>query len=210
MKLFFVRHGESIANLQWEFSNNAEKHPLTEKGIEQAHALALGLVDSLFGAPVERIYSSPVLRAMETARIIQKSLLAPLEITEALREWSVGIYEGTTDPVGWALHHQVQEDWFYKQILESKMPGGESFLEIKARFVPFIEKLVTDWGATDRQFILVAHGGLYLAMLPAVFTNVSYEFALEHLFPYTACAIAEPHPDGLWCLSWNGVNPGIP
>ena len=214
MKLYFVRHGESTANVLGEFSNSGAKHPLTEKGVEQAHSLVLSLtsllsdsqVGRLSGSPVERIYSSPVLRAMQTAQIIQESLSVRLEISEALREWSVGAYEGTTDPTGWALHRQVQEDWFYHHRLDSKMPGGESFLDIRARFIPFIEKLVKDWGSTDRQFILVAHGGLYLSMLPDIFKNVSYEFALENLFPYTACTIAESRPDGLWCLSWCGVS----
>ena len=97
MKLYFVRHGESTANLLWEFSNSGLKHPLTEKGVEQARAVAR----SLCGVGVEHIYSSPILRAVQTAQILAEGLRAPLAITEALREWSVGIYEGTADPVGW-------------------------------------------------------------------------------------------------------------
>ena len=83
MRLYFVRHGESTANLLWEFSNSGFKHPLTEKGIEQARAVAR----SLSGLQVEQIYSSPVMRAVQTAQILAESLQAPLEITEALREW---------------------------------------------------------------------------------------------------------------------------
>ncbi|NMF56882.1 histidine phosphatase family protein [Pseudanabaena yagii] len=59
LKLYFVRHGESIANLLHEFSNTGCKHPLTENGINQAKLLA----DQLSGLQITQIYSSPILRA---------------------------------------------------------------------------------------------------------------------------------------------------
>ena len=200
MKLYFVRHGESEANLLHEFSNSGFRHPLTERGTAQARALA----GTLAGLPVEQIYSSPVMRAVQTAQILAESLHAPLEITEALREWSVGIYEGTTDPVGWEWHRQVQEDWFVHHQYEHKMPGGESFLEIRDRFVPFIEKLVGD-GTSERTVVLVSHGALYTAMLPVVLKNVDYDLVKRLGFGYTCCLLAESGPDGLRCVSWGGV-----
>lgn len=197
-----MRHGESTANLGREFSNSGWKHPLTERGVEQAHALARGLS----GSDVEGVYSSPVMRAVQTAQILAGSLHAPFEITEALREWSVGIYEGTTDPLGWELHRQVQDDWFIHQKLDSKMPGGESYRDIRERFIPFIEGLVRSDERPGRSLVLVGHGGLYLAMLPAVLTNVDLVFARRHGFPYTAYAMAETRPEGLYCVSWCGVS----
>jgi 2,3-bisphosphoglycerate-dependent phosphoglycerate mutase len=201
MRLYFVRHGESTANLLREFSNNGFKHPLTEKGVEQARTLA----DSLTWMQFDRIFSSPVIRAVQTAQILTESLHSPLEITEALREWSVGIYEGTTDPAGWGLHRQVQEDWFYHQKFDSKMPGGENFHEIQARFVPFIDDLMLQGKDTDKNYLLVAHGGLYLAMLPVIFKNITVEFAIQYNIPHTTCTIAETRPDGLYCVSWFGI-----
>ena len=195
-----MRHGESTANLQREFSNSGHKHPLTEAGVEQARSAARGLL----GLPIHRIYSSPVLRAVQTAHILADELLAPLEISEALREWSVGIYEGTTDLHGWELHRQVQEDWIYHHKLDSKMPSGESFTEIRERFVPFIEGLVGDGTDPDRSLVLVGHGGLYLTMLPLIFNNVDHTFAHEHGFTYAAAVIAETRADSLYCISWCG------
>jgi broad specificity phosphatase PhoE len=202
MRLYFVRHGESTANLLREFSNSGFKHPLTEKGAQQARAVARGLS----GLLVEQIYSSPVMRAVQTAQILAESLQAPLEVTEALREWSVGIYEGTTDPVGWELHRQVQDDWFIHQQLDSRMPGGESFREIQERFIPFIEGLVRNGGNPNRSIVLVGHGGLYVAMLPTIFRNVDSSFARQHGFSHTSYAVAETRSDGLCCSSWCGVS----
>jgi probable phosphoglycerate mutase len=201
VKLYFVRHGESSANTLREFSNSGYKHPLTALGIEQARQAA----SALRGLNISRIYSSPVLRAVQTAKIIADALQSSIEITEALREWSVGIYEGTTDPQGWELHRQVQEDWFIHHKLDSRMPGGESFVEIQERFVPFIAGLLPAQGETDQSIALVGHGGLYLAMLPLVLKNVDHAFACQYGFPYTAVVEANACPDGLNCVCWAGI-----
>ena len=201
MKLYFVRHGESTANLLMEFCNGSNRHPLTKTGIAQARAT----VSNLHGITIDRIYTSPVLRAMQMAQILSDELRAPLEISEALREWSVGIYEGTSDPLGWELYSQVQEDWFVYHKLESKLPGGESYSEIRERFVPFINKLLQNGIGSQKNIVLVGHGGLYTAMLPVIFCNVTHDFACRHGYSYTATAVAEPRPEGLYCISWCGV-----
>jgi broad specificity phosphatase PhoE len=200
MKFYFVRHGESIANLLREFSNSGVKHPLTEKGVEQAYALAR----SLSGVEFEIIYSSPILRARQTAQVVSETLGIPVEVTEALREWNVGIYEGTTDPKGWELHSSVQRDWFLHNKPESKMPGGESLIEIRDRFVPFIDGLIQRYKDSDRNILCVAHGGLYMAMLPVIFMNVDHAFADELGYPHTLPTVADVHADGLYCTAWCG------
>lgn len=202
MKLYFVRHGESVANRLREFSNSGVKHPLTETGIEQAQRLAQQLSD----IPFERLYSSPVLRALQTAQIVAEKRNIHVEVTEALREWNVGIYEGTTDPKGWELHSSVQADWFFHRKPESKMPGGENLIEITKRFVPFIDDLIWSYKDTDRNILCVAHGGLYMAMLPVIFRNIDYIFAAEHGVAHTTPTIGEVHADGLYCTSWCGIS----
>jgi probable phosphoglycerate mutase len=201
MKLYFVRHGESTANLLREFSNHGFKHPLTEKGIAQANQLK----ESLQSLKFALIYSSPVLRAVQTAQILADHLSAPLQIADSLREWDVGVYEGTTDPQGWELHRQVQEDWFFRKKMDSKMPGGESFNDIRKRFLPFVEKLIHDGQKSEQNILLVAHGGLYVAMLPVIFKNIDFKFAYQHQFPNTAYALGETRADGLYCLAWCGI-----
>ncbi len=203
MKLYFVRHGESVANVLREFSNSGLRHPLTEKGIEQAQVLAHQLAD----IPFEKIYASPLLRALQTAQIVADKRGLDVEITEALREWNVGIYEGTSDPKGWDLHGSVQADWFFHNKPESKMPGGENLIEIANRFVPFTDGLVASYGDTDRNILCAAHGGLYIAMLPVIFRNIDHTFAREHGFAHTTPTIGEVHPDGLYCTSWCGISP---
>ncbi len=142
---------------------------------------------------------------MQTADILSQTLQVKVEVTEALREWSAGMLEGTSDEQGWILHRQVQEDWFVHGRLESKMPGGESFVEIQERFVPFIDALVSHGQGADEHLALVGHGGLYIAMLPVVLRNISFDFILHAPFPNAAYVLGATRPDGLYCMEWCGT-----
>jgi broad specificity phosphatase PhoE len=86
------------------------------------------------------------------------------------------------------------------------MQGGESFLDIQARFVPFIEQLVKTHGQTDANLILVGHGGTYRMMLPLVLTNVDPAFALNNHLGNTSAVVAELRPEGLVALAWGDIN----
>lgn len=201
MEIFFVRHGESTANRLHVFANGDSTHPLTETGFAQAATLA----NSLRGMQVRKITSSPVLRAVQTGKVLADTLQVPLQVSEALREWRVGIYEGMDDPAGWELHRQVQEQWFDHGRFESRMPGGESFSEIVSRFVPFIESLTAE--PQNGAIILVGHGGLFTAMLPVIMTNITRDYIFRQGFPYTGVVQATTSKDGLVCRSWCGAKP---
>ena len=96
MRLYFVRHGQSEANVQVVISNRDLPHPLTELGRQQAKALAC----SLANVPLAAIYSSPIVRAAQTAQIVAAIKSLPVEFADALREPDYGIieYEGDGDP----------------------------------------------------------------------------------------------------------------
>ncbi|MEW5870501.1 MAG: histidine phosphatase family protein [Chloroflexota bacterium] len=199
MRLYFVRHAESEANLLKEISNRGLKHGLTGRG--RAQAAALG--DNLHPACANKIYTSPLLRAVQTAEILASALGLPVETSDALREYDCGVLEGKSDPDSWALHRQVRLAWLEQGAWEQRIPGGESFLDIQARFEPFIQRLLqSPQGAS---LILVGHGGLYTCMLPLVLANVSFAFATQP-FPNTAYVLARAQPDGsLRCLEWCGA-----
>ena len=80
MRLTFVRHGESEANVQKVYWNAPQGYGLTDKGVQQAAALA----ELLAERPYSNLYSSPVLRAVQTAQIVGRRLgLAPLRVRKA-------------------------------------------------------------------------------------------------------------------------------
>jgi broad specificity phosphatase PhoE len=202
MKLFFARHGESEANILEEFSNRGWKHGLTGKGRQQAHQLA----QNLTAAGITKIYTSPLRRAVETAQILALALDAPLELNDALREFDCGELEGRSDPESWACHRQLIEAWLYQRQWEQRIPGGESFLDIQQRFLPFIERLSAEEGTADSIYVLVGHGGTYICMLPLALKNISFEFAAQHGLPNTAYVLAETSSQGFICKEWYGIS----
>lgn len=202
MKIFFARHGESQANILHEISNRGLKHPLTRKGREQARRLGEKLRDR----SISHIYSSPVLRAIETTVILAHQLGIDYEINEALREYDLGSLEGRADEKTWQLWHQLFDDWTQHRHWQRRAPGGESLYDVRNRFAPFIDQLIQQYHDTDANLLCIGHGGLYWIMLPLVLTNIDTEFILKNQsFEYASLITAELRPQGLMCLEWNGV-----
>lgn len=201
MKIYFVRHGESEANVAREFSNTAIKHPLTDKGRAQVTALA----EQLAGVPFRAIYSSPLLRARQSAEILSGRLGVPYEVREALREHEVGELEGSSDPASWERYGDLVRVWMFDRDLDARIPGGESFNELRARFMPLIDELLQKHGATGDNVLIVAHGGLFHFMLPLLLSNVGFAFGAQHSLGNTACIIAERHEDTWVCSQWGDV-----
>ena len=202
MQFYFVRHGESVANLLHEFSNRGCKHPLTEKGRLQASELG----DRLKGKHLIHIYSSPLLRAQQTSQILAEIWHLDITITDALREFDVGIYEGTSDSQGWEDYREVVHVWLWENNRDRRLPEGESFQDLLDRFIPFIEDLKTKYKDTEGAILLVGHGGLYRCVLPYVLTNISYDFCEQHPIDNVSFIVTETNNNELICLSWCGYN----
>jgi broad specificity phosphatase PhoE len=196
VNLYFVRHGESEANTRHVISNRESIFRLTPKGRQQAEALA----GKLKGIPFQAIFSSPVLRARETAEILSAASGVPCQVTEALREYDCGILEEKSDRESWNSHTRYFEDWVLRGQYTSKPEGGECFLEIQNRFVPFIENLTQK--NEDKNILLVGHGGLYMLMLPLVLANIDHSFATDHGIGNAEYILARQEADGLVCLQW--------
>lgn len=198
MRLYFVRHGESEANLLNEFSNRGWKHGLTERGREQSTALARRLA----GRSVARIFCSPLMRAVETAEIAASAWDVEYEIADALREYDCGVLEGRSDAASWAEYQRVLGEWLDGGCWGSRIEGGESFTEIRKRFVPFIEELVGAHGGSSRGIVLIGHGGLYRCMLPLVLENVDRDLVMGRPLGNTGYVESDLVGDRLACVEW--------
>jgi probable phosphoglycerate mutase len=202
MILYFIRHAESEANLLNEFSNGLAKHPLTEKGRQQA----LDLAHKLKGLPIHTCYTSPILRALQTAEILSTELGATCQPVDALREFDVGILEGRSDEIAWQQFWQLLDAWLVRADWQQRIEQGESFLEVQKRFVPFIQGLIQEQGSSDAHLLLVSHGGIYRCMLPLILRNIDFAFARQHSLPNTAVIRTVSTPDGLVCTQWGELS----
>lgn len=203
MKLYFVRHGESEANLLHEFSNRGVKHPLTAAGREQARQLASRLKD----IEVTHIFASPILRAVQTAEIVADELGLSYQVVDALREYDVGILEGRSDAASWQRYYEINDAWLVRHEWDARIEQGESFLDIRQRFVPFIEQIIRGEGPLAKSsIVLVGHGGTYRCMLPLVLGNIDFPFVLTHGMGHADMVVAELTVNGLTCLAWGELS----
>ena len=202
MRLLFVRHGESEANTLGIISNRRLPHGLTNRGRQQAEALA----ERLAGAGVGAVYTSPVPRAEQTAAIVAAVCGVPSVSTEALREFDCGELEGRSDSEAWAAHRRLVEAWALRADLDARAPGGESYNDLRNRFVPFIHNLVAAASAAPGMAaVLVSHGGVLALMLPAVVANLRPDFIRARGVPHTSPIVVEDRLGGLVCLEWAGT-----
>ncbi len=93
--IYFIRHGESEANLKHVFAGQKDNSPLTEKGIEQAKAEGFKIKE--MGLNISKIISSPLLRAFDTAKIVSGIIgyAKLIEIDPRITEYDMGTLTGT-------------------------------------------------------------------------------------------------------------------
>ena len=135
-RMFIVRHGETDWNRTHRFQGRIDV-PLNQEGKNQAHALAIALKDK----PLIAIYSSPLLRAKETARLIKEFHPSiPLFEEEGLNEMDLGEFDGM-EASDWSSQYQD----FYKNWRSTpallRMPGGESLREVQIRAIDVLERI---------------------------------------------------------------------
>ena len=222
MRFYFVRHGQSEANVLQEISNRGQRHPLTDLGREQAAALAERLRDAGIG----RLYSSPLLRATQTADILAAAWGIDYAVTDALREFDCGVAEGRADQAAWDAWHWVVDEWFAGH-WDARIEDGESLIDVRDRFVPFVDGLTTRYSEAPGAIACIGHGGLYLTMMPLVLANWDptwLERTTLHntavieaasrpptgLPPLHNTATIEAEPQGrrLICVEWAGIKVG--
>jgi alpha-ribazole phosphatase len=136
MGLFYlVRHGETEWNAEGRFCGRTDV-PLSEAGRRQARSLA----ERLKPLPFLALYSSPLERALETARLIsQRFGLEPI-LDERLVELNYGQWEGRTLAEIMKNDPETFQAWDADPA-QVAPPGGETGLEAQQRVVSFLDFL---------------------------------------------------------------------
>lgn len=94
--IYFLRHGESQANLRRAFAGQKDDSPLTEKGRAQAANAA----KTLQGMNIKKIITTSLIRASDTAQIIADALgCTDITIDDRLLEYDMGALTGTQNKV---------------------------------------------------------------------------------------------------------------
>lgn len=135
VKLYLVRHGQSIANVNNVFLGQHDLD-LTELGFEQAKLTANYLKD----VDVDAIYSSDLSRAYHTAQATAKLIGMPIVKDVGLREIDGGEWEELPFTELWEKYGEGLK-LFTTDIGASKIEGGESVAELYHRFIGAVENI---------------------------------------------------------------------
>jgi probable phosphoglycerate mutase len=135
-RVLLIRHGQSRGNAEGRFGGHSPT-PLSELGHRQAEATARALASER----VTALYSSDLLRAVQTAEPLARA--TGLEITEtpALRERSVGLMEGLTFEEAAAAHPEEYAA-LLRRDFEHVLAGGESYRQLLDRASAELDRAV--------------------------------------------------------------------
>lgn len=164
MNIYVTRHGETEWNTYWKLQGRSNT-VLNEKGREQACLTHNGFVEA--GISFDRIYSSPLKRAVETAVLMTEKSESEIIKDDRIIEFCFGKAEGKTpdernkDPELKDFHF-----FFDKPEKYVALEGAESFESVLKRTAAFWEDEIKPLEKTGIQNILVVtHGGTMQSLL---------------------------------------------
>ena len=144
-KILFVRHGESEANVRGVFAGQKDDSPLTENGRQQAKEVGELLTSR--GISIDRVISSPLIRARETAEIIVRTIgndSLKVENDERILEYDMGVMTGIP----------------FRRVTSFEMisaDGAEDPEKFGMRVDNFFEQLLL---INNENILVVGHGGI--------------------------------------------------
>jgi broad specificity phosphatase PhoE len=150
--LYLMRHGATEANLATPPRLQGRRHnaPLVPVGVRQAEATR----DFLAVRPIDQCFSSPLLRALETAAIVSAPHgLVPTTL-RGLIECDVGDWEG----LDWQTIKSKFSDDYERYMADPSRfgyPGGESFAEVHDRAAAAVEDLFAQYAG--QTILVVSH-----------------------------------------------------
>ncbi|MCB2216208.1 histidine phosphatase family protein [Desulfofustis glycolicus] len=154
--IFLIRHGEIPQSTPQRFIGQRDL-PLTDRGKEQIARLA----PMLAARSVERVFCSPLTRCLNSARIICLRLGYRPDIEPALKEISLGSWEGLR--VGDVrARYPGEYEARGLDVAGFRPAGGESFSDLQKRVWPAFEAIVAK---TDTVSAVVAHAGVNRVIL---------------------------------------------
>lgn len=160
---YIVRHGQTNWNVEKKTMGHADI-PLNELGRNQAAELA----NRIFDLGIKKIISSDLIRASETAEIINKKLELDMLLDNRIREINYGDLEGVSRDT------LTQETW---DIFNStpKLLHAEPFEEVYSRIKAFFDELAN----YNDNILIVTHGGalrmiMYYVANRNIFDKVKY------------------------------------
>lgn len=150
MKLLIIRHGESEADLLDVHEGRAD-FELTNLGREQAERMAVWVKDNY---KIDRIFTSTLKRARQTAMVLSQEAGVPVEETEYLVEFNNGLIAGLSREEASKKYPKDPNLPIHESVYEM-----ESMLDFRFRGDYILSKILSE-NKTDETIAIVSHGGM--------------------------------------------------
>lgn len=157
MRLLIARHGQTKHNLDHRYQGITDA-PLNQAGILQSDKLA----DRLSSEKIDVIYSSNLLRCVQTAELIAKEHSLKVNQEERLREISFGEWEGMSYNEIQAQSPDLLEKWMGDPAHVSP-PNGETLIQLAVRVKSVVDEMKGQHA--EQTVLVVTHGGVIRALL---------------------------------------------
>lgn len=194
--IWLARHGYRADYVVPDWRRTAERPhdtPLSDEGLRQAEALA----ERLEGEGLERVLTSPFLRAVQTAHAVAERLDLPLCIERGACEWLRAEWFGEMPELLSADELALrfpQVDATYESFLVPVYPEGVPELAARCRAV--IHGLAERFGG---DFLVVGHGASVMAMTVGLLDDPAVEVHA------TMCSVTRlASAGGSWALELDG------
>lgn len=160
-KLILIRHGQTDMNKDQLYYGRLDV-PINETGKEQAENTRKNLVE--LEIDYDKIYSSPMKRAYETAEIVNYKNLE-IEKDDELREMDFGIFEGLSYKEIVKKYpeemEKLKKDW-----KTYSYATGENPFMLQKRALKFLEKI-----DKNKNNMVVTHWGIICTLLSFLFSS---------------------------------------
>lgn len=181
MQLLFIRHGQSANNALWDATGasvgRSEDPELTDIGKQQATLLAQYLSQGGNRFGITHLYTSLMLRAVETAMPLAQALNIPLHAWEDMHETG-GIYRDNDEgePIGLPGRTRAQFNAQFPELVlqDGRYEAGwwnrpfEAYSAAPIRAKRFLDDLLTKYSGTEDVVAVVSHGNFYRYFLSAL------------------------------------------
>jgi len=136
VKIILIRHGETDWNKEQIFRGRIDV-ALNEVGLAQARSVQATLKD----VQISAIYSSPLSRALETARVVGEGRNCEVKIEEGFIDINFGRWQGISHQKVKEEYKELYEMWLNKPQMVT-FPEGESLEEVQRRSMKALEKVI--------------------------------------------------------------------
>lgn len=198
-RFFLIRHGD-CTGLGERISGRLPGVHLTEKGRAQVEELS----ERLSELNVDRIYSSPLERTLETAQIVGNRLGIQPESRERLLEIDFGDWAGMDFS---ELNQNDGWERFNAFRIGTRIPGGETVVEVQARMVAEILHLQSEYPSSS--LAVVGHSDP-LKTLIAYFLGVPLSLIAGFTISTASVSILEIDSTGSRLVCMNDISGSLP